>query len=209
MTPPPNDSHQKRSGPDPEGYANYVEHPRFGRGPRFTRLNPIEGVDKNVHLHWHTPKRARIPMTAIVADVSRQTPAMFPVTHYFDSGRICDGCKRPFLFFAEEQRHWYEVLGFPLEADALKCVPCRKLAQGLARAHARYDELFHLERTVEQDFEFAECCLALIGGGESGVRVVERARALFKGLPDGQRLQGLRARLESAVARPEPDVDPT
>jgi hypothetical protein len=30
------------------------------------------------------------------------------------------------LLFAEEQKYWYEELKFPLEANCLDCVPCRK-----------------------------------------------------------------------------------
>ena len=41
------------------------------------------------------------------------------MTHYFDAKRVCRKCERPFLFFAEEQKYWYEDLRFPLEADCL------------------------------------------------------------------------------------------
>jgi hypothetical protein len=52
--------------------------------------------------------------TAVAADVSRQIFTTMPVTHYFDVKRVCRGCQRPFLFFADEQKHWYEELGFSI-----------------------------------------------------------------------------------------------
>lgn len=103
----------------PGGYSDYVEHPRFGRWPRLTELNP-DATDGTVFCHWHSPPGVRVPDTAIAADVTKQSAATVPVTHYFDARRVCRKCERPFLFFAEEQRFWYEELGFPLEADALE-----------------------------------------------------------------------------------------
>jgi hypothetical protein len=38
--------------PKPYKYAEFVEHPRYGRGPRITGLNPHPG-DPGVHLHWN------------------------------------------------------------------------------------------------------------------------------------------------------------
>ena len=52
--------------------------------------------------------------------MSRQSPAMVPVTHYYDVTRTCRDCDRPFIFFAQEQKHWYEQLGLPLEADCAR-----------------------------------------------------------------------------------------
>lgn len=57
-------------------FASFVEHPRFGRGPRFTGLNPVPGTPKSgapaVHLHWWSVEASRIADTAIEADVSKQ-----------------------------------------------------------------------------------------------------------------------------------------
>ena len=106
------------SMPDPPDYDQFVDHPRFGRRPRVTGLNPGRH-DAGVHLHWNALsdeelaadwKRAfgtpwidgdlrrspgRIPNTAIAADLGRQTPATCRVTHYFDVQRVCRGCLRP------------------------------------------------------------------------------------------------------------------
>jgi hypothetical protein len=90
----------------------------------------------------------RIPDTAIPAELSRQTPATYAVTHCFDSKRQCADCGKPFIFFAAEQKHWYEDPGFGLDADCVRCVYCRKRQQGIASYRQRYEELFHVqERT--------------------------------------------------------------
>ena len=173
-------------------YAAFVDHPRYGRRPNLTGLNP-HPRDRDVHLHWNTTTHReivaafeavtgqkwpygdlssyaepikRIPNTAIVADLTRQTAATVPVTHYFDLERICRDCGRPFIFFAREQKHWYEELGFGLESDCVRCVECRKEQQGIARQRERYETLFHVaDRTVDQNIEMAGCCLSLIENG--------------------------------------------
>ena len=86
-------------------YAAFVEHPRYGRRPNVTGLNPADNnysIDPatgyyRVSLGWRGPKIAN---TAIRADLTRQTPATIPITHYFDLERTCRDCGRPFIFFA-------------------------------------------------------------------------------------------------------------
>ncbi len=166
-------------------FADFVEHPRYGRGPRLTGLNPETDYGGNIFLHWHSPKESRISNTAIVADISRQTPATVPVTHYFDVSRKCRDCGRAFIFFADEQRHWYEELGFPLESDCVRCFPCRKREHGIALARERYEELFHVpDKTAEEHLQMAECCLALIEAKTFHPRQVERVRNMLKKVRD-------------------------
>ncbi|MFC1835514.1 zinc-ribbon domain containing protein [Thermodesulfobacteriota bacterium] len=148
-------------------YTEFVAHPRYGRRPRITGLNPETDYGRGVFLHWHSGKECRIPNTAIHADLSRQSPATVPVTHYFDAKRLCRDCGKPFIFFAEEQKYWYEELGFPLDSDCIRCVVCRKKLQGLKLKRERYEELFRVsDRTLEQDLEMVDCCISLV---ESGV----------------------------------------
>lgn len=213
-----------------DGYESYVEHPRFGRGPRITGLNP-QPSDEGVRLHWRVRTveeftalfaevrecfpgfdidefaRSRrhtrpIPGTAIAADLYRQTPATYPVTHYFDIARACCDCGRPFIFFAEEQKYWYEELGFTLDADCIRCVECRKDAQRLARHRENYEQLFHVShRDVEQNLDMAEACLVLIEAGIFTRRKTETVRMLLNGVPDdaearnGPRFAELRRKL--------------
>lgn len=89
-------------------YADYVEHPRYSRSPRYTVLNPdlakVEGLPVTDESH-------EIPSTEIVTSKSC----------YSDIQRLCRDCGRPFIFFAEEQIYWYETLGFSVGAVCVMC----------------------------------------------------------------------------------------
>ena len=197
----------------PSDYADDVEHPRFGRGPRFTGLDP-NPHSEDVHLHWingprspqfdaaHLDEMERIlgwrptihdcgtclvPRTAVKADLSRQSRATVPVTHYYDLDKRCLDCGRRFIFFAEEQKHWYEELKIPLEANCLRCVQCRKRRQSIAQKRKQYEELCHVpDRSSVQNLEMASCCLALIEEGVFTTRQVEHVRMLVNRIPQAE-----------------------
>lgn len=160
-------------------YDHFVPHPRYGKGPRLTGLNPeLDGTGR-LFFHWHSARR--IENTAVAADLAKQPPACIPVTHYFDVIRQCRDCQRSFIFFALEQKYWYEELGFVLDADCDRCVPCRKQQQGLQRQRERYEALFHQpHRSVSQNLEMATCCLALIQAGLFSLQQSGRVRMLLK-----------------------------
>jgi hypothetical protein len=115
--------------------------------------------------------------------LTRQTPATIAVTHYFDVKRECVDCGQPFIFFAREQQHWYEELGFGLESDGVRCVPCRRRQHGISRARERYEELFHVPvRTTGETLEMAECGLSLIEASVFHRRQAQRVRMLLKAI---------------------------
>ena len=176
-----------RRSPPPE-FREYVKHPRYGKGPLITGLDPQpDYATARIFLHWHSPEGVRIPNTAIAADLSRQQPATIPVTHYFDAKRQCVECRKPFIFFAAEQKHWYEELGFPLESDCVRCILCRKKQQRLVASRQRYEDLFHIQdRTPEQNLEMAECSRSLFEAGVFGERQLERMRGLLKKAPQAR-----------------------
>lgn len=191
-------------------YAAFVEHPRFGRNPNFTGLDPSP-ADDDANLHWNTTSpnelaaqwkaatsqewsfndlpngscpTARIPNTAVVADLARQTPATVPVTHYFDLEHKCCDCGRPYIFFAEEQKYWYEELGFGLDSGCVRCVDCRKQQQSIAQKRELYESLFHVpDKTVEQSIQMADACLVMIEAGIFTVRQTQRVRCLMNTIP--------------------------
>lgn len=216
--------------PNTDKYLEFVEHPRYGRGPRYTGLDP-RPTDANVHLHWNTTTHRevgasfvlmigipwpygnfsayiagtkRIPNTAIPADPSKQIRATVPVTHYFDLERRCRDCKRPFIFFAEEQRHWYEELGFGLESDCVRCTDCRKKQRGIERLRQRYDVLFHTKNKSEQQiFELAECCVKLVEQDVFKPIRLEFARMLLNKIDSDSELRQ-RREYEDLIRRSRP-----
>jgi len=175
-------THMKRAS---DRYSEFVEHPRYGRRPNITGLNPETEYGGSTFIHWHSPKECRIPNTAISADVNRQTAATVPVTHYYDVIRQCRDCGRSFIFFAQEQKHWYEDLGFGLDSNCVRCAACRKRQQGIARQRERYEELFHVpNKTTAETLEMADCCLSLIATGTFSSRQTERVRMLLNRLAE-------------------------
>ena len=164
-------------------YADFVEHPRFGRGPRFTDIRPREkpvGYRLTTYISDNS-----IGGTAIEADLKRQAFSPVPVLYYFDLKRDCVECGRPFIFFAEEQKYWYETLGFVLDADCIRCIDCRNRQHGLEGQRRRYEELFHCDcRTIDENLEMAECSLTLMEEGTFHLRQNERVRMLLNRLAD-------------------------
>ena len=126
-------------------------------------------------IHWLRP---RIPKTAIPA---RAFNYMIGLTHYYDVERKCRDCHRMFIFFAAEQKYWYETLLFPIETDCVRCYPCRKEHQRLARAKKKYDELYHeAERTMAQSLTMIECCLDLIESNQFSTKKFTWVRMMLR-----------------------------
>lgn len=164
-----------------EDYRTYVEHPRFGRGPRVTGQNPPPERPGSGCFGVHTLRKIEeiVPGTAVDADPSRQNGTPVFILSYCDLRRVCTDCRRPFLFFAEEQKHWYETLGFNIHADAVRCFPCRLRRRGVERKRKRYNELVSLRDIgAGQCVELAELTLDLIEAGAFAIhpRTLSRAR---------------------------------
>jgi hypothetical protein len=178
-------SQKRRTGKQPEPASNddFVDHPRFGRRPRSTGLDVTDSGDGRIVCHWHSPIGVRIPGTAIAADTTLQARATVAVTHYYDARRVCRVCRRPFLFYAEEQKHWYEELRFPLEADCLECASCRKDAQYLQASRRRYEALLAATaRTDDETLAMVDAALVLVESSVFSPKVLPRLRGALKAL---------------------------
>ena len=105
-----------------------VPHPRFGAMPRFTSAAVTGDLSRPLP-HYRYTAATVIAGTVVCADLRRQVGATVATPYYLDVLLTCRGCRRPFIFFADEQQHWYEELGFSLDAWTEHCVPCRKLGQ--------------------------------------------------------------------------------
>lgn len=169
-------------GQPEDSYQDYAEHPKYGRGPRFTGQNPKDDWQNGVYLGWSDPNR--IPDTAIAADTVQQVPRPLHITHYFDVKRRCRDCKRKFIFFAEEQKYWYEELGFPPEASCARCVDCRKIQRGYKALQSSYENLLKKPDRLEAEMlELATCALTLIESGWFGNRTINRVRFFLNSIP--------------------------
>lgn len=201
-------SRDKRTGrPKRDGsidYREFREHPRFGRTPRITGLNPVvvRPVAPGMQIiNFLGHSGTRIPSTAIEADAGKQKLAIFAllsaVSHYFDQHCVCTDCDLNFIFFAEEQKHWYEDLGLSLDKRCAHCVVCRKRHQALKKKLRRYEKLCQVSKLSEDEaIEMAECCLSLIEADMFLSPPTERVRMLLNRVPE-HRCRELRVRLRS------------
>jgi hypothetical protein len=212
-----------------KNYSRFVMHPRYGQSPIESGLNP-QPFAEGVHLTTSTksidevienyeavmgqpcPLRRfrsmqrdvarRIPNTAVEANTMCQARTTIPVTHYFDLEAKCRDCGRYFIFFAQEQKYWYEELQFPLDASCVLCVECRKKRQHIARKQKIYETLFHeKEKTEQQLFEMIDACLTLIEHGVFSKRQSQNARMLLNMLkkfePEQAKIETLRGRIHA------------
>lgn len=88
------------------------------------------------------PHETIFPETVLPANPERQNYALYPRTYYVDVARTCRTCHRPFLFFAREQRYWFETLGLFVDADCVLCPACRRQSRAIQRRLRRYSDLY-------------------------------------------------------------------
>jgi hypothetical protein len=111
-------------------------HPLFGEVP----LLPGPGASgKSGPSFTYAPDyRPDLPASAVRGDPRRQLFCCeVPRYFYVDADRTCRDCGVSFVFSAREQKHWYETLGFRLDANAVRCLACRhafRRDKGIARA---------------------------------------------------------------------------
>lgn len=182
-----------------------VPHPRARDMARATRRDmPSMRVDEIRARAWPLRGETIVPGTAQLPGASAPW-SLFGRHVYADLLKTCRDCGRPFLFYASEQRFWYETLQLPQGVDCVACPPCRKLARRVKACHARYDEALHAPRLDAKDMKaFVDDALFLL---EQGVlRNLARLGALKnrarRELPDyggTQALAGALARAHAAA----------
>ncbi|MEM9783848.1 MAG: zinc-ribbon domain containing protein [Pseudomonadota bacterium] len=117
----------------------YVDHPRYGNRPI---LSDERWTETEVRRAFWQYGRARIfPETAIRADLTRQNYGFSPRRCYVDIAERCRSCGREFLWFALEQKHWFEELGFFIDAQCHHCQDCRHISHKLRERRQAYDAL--------------------------------------------------------------------
>ena len=124
-----------------------VSHPRaremarrvHGRASAMT----VDEIRAKVRQSW---RATVVPGTAVIANTALQNYAMYPRSVYADLLRECRTCSRPFVFYANEQRFWYETLRLPVDVDCVNCPPCRKRGHRLKGCQFRYAAALHAPR---------------------------------------------------------------
>lgn len=91
--------------------------------------NPSEEVDEIVlklEIQWAC-NFCLANEAAIQGNLHEQTFCDFPpYLAYFDVELHCEDCENNFIFFAAEQKFWYETLKFWVQSRPKQCVDCRR-----------------------------------------------------------------------------------
>ncbi|GMG81729.1 hypothetical protein LNKW23_09420 [Paralimibaculum aggregatum] len=142
----------KRSPRVPPG--RFVRHPRYGDRPI---LSAERWTEAQILRAYPGYRGASIfPETAIAADLTRQRYAFAPRRVYVDMAMRCRSCARWFLWFALEQKHWIEELGFYCDVQCHHCQDCRHTAHLLRDRRKAYDSLVAQEDKTRADWERLE-----------------------------------------------------
>lgn len=70
---------------------------------------------------------------------------MFRPIYYVDILCECQSCKRPFIFFALEQLHWYETLRFKINSKRIFCSICQH------NIHTIREKFHNYSKTVQKN----------------------------------------------------------
>jgi hypothetical protein len=114
-----------------------VPHPRYGTTVVATGLGLSDSEIRASY--WAYRDATLFPQSAIVADLRAQNFTTMGRRYYVDLLLTCRACKRPFLFYAREQQHWFETLQFTVDAQCVHCIECRRSNQDIARRKRRYE----------------------------------------------------------------------
>ncbi|MGW8395050.1 zinc-ribbon domain containing protein [Pseudoduganella sp. HUAS MS19] len=141
-----------------------VPHPRFRGKPPRAQLKLTEQEVRGSY--WRYSDAHILPATALRADLSVQRYAVFPRPYYVDMLKTCVECSRAFIFFAREQRYWYETLGFYIDVDCVRCVECRRKQHTVKRHRERYAEFQARESLSRKEMmHFVDDCIFLFQQG--------------------------------------------
>ena len=129
--------------------------------------------------------------TAAKADTSKQDFTVCPRYWYVEVTFHCARCGEAFVFSAEEQRFWYEDLGFYVDSCAKHCPTCRRQIRELnalrqdAAALRRDADVVNKQRLISVIDALDE------GGVVLSAKMANTRRVLAKQIERRQKVDGL------------------
>ena len=142
-----------------------VPHPRYGSEPLASGVRGIS-LEEILRGYWAYKIEEIYPESVLIADTSKQNYSVFPRECYVDMRRTCRSCKRPFIFFAAEQKHWFEVLRFYVDADCVHCPACRVQRRAAKQAVEHYAELITISQPNQDELQqLVDASVALLSQG--------------------------------------------
>ena len=136
----------------PRAPLGMVPHPRYGSLPMRSGVQGVS-LDAILQSHWQYKANRVFPESVLAADTSLQNYALYPRPYYVDMQQQCRSCERPFLFFAAEQKHWFEVLRFYVDADNVYCPECRLQRSAAKREVQRYSQLVQIAKPTNLELQ--------------------------------------------------------
>ncbi len=157
----------------------YVPHPRYGKKPILSGVIARVLPDEEFVRRSKCSAGSLIEETAILADMEKQKGSAYKVKYYFDEDKICIDCRRPFIFFALEQKYLYDELGFNINGGGRRFYDCRSLKRASKENNRRYAELQqHKTLTVDETIEKTDICLQEIEAGRFHQKQIETVQRL-------------------------------
>jgi hypothetical protein len=137
---------RRRSSP-----SKFVKHPRYGALPHTSGLAvPEEEIRESF---WSLQRETMFPESVLAARPDEQNYGTFPRLYYVDVLRNCRSCGLRFIFFAKEQRYWFETLKFFVDADCVLCPDCRRESRSINRRVRRYSDLMKRKARTPDDLQ--------------------------------------------------------
>jgi hypothetical protein len=134
----------------------FVDHPRYGNQPILSGENYSMGEVRSAFWQYSSllyVQKLIFPQSAIRADVAKQKYGYSPRPLYVDIARPCRTCHRWFLFYALEQKYWFETLGFFVDADCVNCQECRHAEHNFEGGIDRYGLLLANEEKTDAEWQ--------------------------------------------------------
>lgn len=164
-------------------YNDFVEHPRHGKSPLFTKLKPKITVADQFALPTRCGNRGAIEGTAVAADMPKQCKRSYSVKYYMDEIHQCTDCCKQFIFFAQEQKYWFEDLRMPIEVEVRRCFDCRSADRNSKVQMKRYAALKHLDDPNLEEIKYmATFCLSQLEAGSFHLKQIQTLRTYLNKL---------------------------
>ncbi len=180
-------------------YSEFVVHPIYGQGPRMTGVGTAAEASRPLAFGWDDSPA--IPGTGIKVQMTDNLGWYWRHSYYFDREKVCEDCKRPFLYFAEEQGYWHEVLLFKDEAHCVRCHECRKADQHIRSQQDIYRRLIQISNpSAAESIELSLSILELVEHGVFGRKSMQRIPKLLSAMTgpfaDRQLVEHIRERYD-------------
>ncbi len=94
---------------------------------------------RNMSRHFFRNAKHMDYASAVKAEIQKQNFTVDPRHWCIDATVPCARCKDLFCFSAEEQKRWYEVLGFYVDSFPSHCLGCRCELRKLRATRQEYD----------------------------------------------------------------------